>query len=80
MERIADHLDLEHLKKISGVCVSDPDRIILAEPADEERLSQSFSEVNSSPSELGESAVMSHCHVFVLTPLSLGETRRDVRL
>lgn len=80
MERIADHLDLEHLKKISGVCVSDPDRIIRAESADEERLSQSFSEVNSSPSELGESAVMSHRHVFILAPLSLGETRRDIRL
>ena len=51
MERIADHLDLEHLKKISGVCVSDPDRIIQAEPDDEERLSQSFSQ--GSPSELG---------------------------
>lgn len=53
MERIADHLDLEHLKKISGVCVSDPDRILHAEPDEDEMLSQSFSEFTSSPSELG---------------------------
>lgn len=53
VERIADHLDLEHLKKISGVCVSDPDRVLRAEPDEDEMLSQSFSEFTSSPSELG---------------------------
>ena len=27
MERLADRLDLEHLKKISAVCMSDPERV-----------------------------------------------------
>ena len=60
VEKIADHLDLEHLKKISGICVSDPERIIQEEHEDE-GLSQSLSQITCSPSELGVCACVCVC-------------------
>ena len=29
--RTTDHLDLQHLKIINGVCVSDPDRLVMSD-------------------------------------------------
>ena len=62
VERIADHLDLEHLRKISAICVSDPE--LMAPPAmgggetEEEEMEESGSNLSLSqmPSELGTSA------------------------
>ncbi len=51
MERVADDLDLEYLRKISGVCVSDPDRI--TQPAVSELEVEGDEEMAMSPSELG---------------------------
>ena len=31
---MTDHLDLQHLKIINGVCVSDPDRPVMSEGCD----------------------------------------------
>lgn len=57
VERIADSLELEYLRKISGVCVSDPDRI--TQPAAsaseaEEDGEMAMSPLAGSPSELGK--------------------------
>ncbi len=51
MERVADNLDLEYLRKISGVCVSDPDRI--TQPAVSELDIEGDEEMAMSASELG---------------------------
>ena len=59
VERIADHLDLEYLKKISGVCVSDPDGMVqtslvgASSEAEEGDDGMVLSPDASSPSELG---------------------------
>ena len=57
MERVSDHLDLEHLKKISAVCVSDPEGAMQIGSEGEEQgegPSQPLSQDMGSPSELGE--------------------------
>ena len=57
MERVSDHLDLEHLKKISAVCVSDPEggmQIGMEGEGQGEGPSQPLSQAMGSPSELGE--------------------------
>ena len=53
LEKMVDQVQLEHLKKISVVCVSDPERmVVMAEPG-EEGGSQSLPLTETSPSELG---------------------------
>ena len=55
IERVVDHLDLQHLKKISAVCINSPERLIeqcgegQESPVQEGSLSQN----QPSPSELG---------------------------
>ena len=55
VERFADHLDLQHLKKISGVCMSDPERLVSAEcdSGITEGDGVGLSQITSSPTELG---------------------------
>ena len=58
LEKMVDQLQLEHLKKISVVCVSDPERMIaMVEPGGQEG-SQPLPLMGSSPSELGVSCCL----------------------
>ena len=58
MERVADSLELEHLRRISVICITDPDKLVeqeRQEKAEEEKEEvSSFSQLTSSPSELSE--------------------------
>lgn len=58
VEKFAHQLNLEHLKKISSVCVSDPERLISVQyegrAATEGEKSLGLSQLNSSPTELGK--------------------------
>lgn len=54
IERGMDTLDLEHLKKLSVVCVSDPDSLMQQDKSGEDEELPSLSQMPSSPTDLSE--------------------------
>ena len=67
IERVADHLDLEHLKKISAVCISDPEKLVEQNVQVEQdpvsSITQSLSQMPTSPSELSKLIIKYSCFI-----------------